>query len=154
VIALRSYLPEDFEACWQLDQRCFPSGIAYSKTELRFYMRLPEAFAIVAEDEDRRLCGFIVAHLNRRMMLHIITIDTEQAARRSGLGTRLMRAAEDRAIAQGAKSVMLEVAVDNESAISFYKRLGFQVVRTIPRYYQGALDALVMRRELGTVSVV
>ena len=42
----------------------------------------------------------------------------------------------------------LETAVDNVAALSFYKRHGYSVVRTWPRYYSNGVDALVMRKEL------
>jgi ribosomal protein S18 acetylase RimI-like enzyme len=30
----------------------------------------------------------------------------------------------------------------------FYKRHGYEVVKTIPRYYSNGVDALVLRKEL------
>ena len=44
--------------------------------------------------------------------------------------------------------VALETAVDNLPALSFYKRHGYAVVKTWPRYYSNGVDALVMRKEL------
>jgi len=40
------------------------------------------------------------------------------------------------------------VAVDNHPAIAFYKRHGYSIVGTIPRYYLGSLDALRMEKIL------
>jgi len=79
---------------------------------------------------------------------HIITIDVIAAARRSGVGSSLLRAAEERLQAEGSRAVGLETAVDNLAALSFYKRHGYSVVRTWPRYYANGIDALVMRKEL------
>jgi ribosomal protein S18 acetylase RimI-like enzyme len=44
--------------------------------------------------------------------------------------------------------VALETAVDNISALSFYKRHGYNVLRTWPRYYSNGVDALVMKKDL------
>jgi ribosomal protein S18 acetylase RimI-like enzyme len=60
----------------------------------------------------------------------------------------LLRAAEDRLRAEGAFAVGLETAVDNLAALSFYKRHGYSVIRTSPRYYSNGVDALVMKKEL------
>ena len=49
----------------------------------------------------------------------------------------------------GAQTVALETAVNNESAIRFYKEKGYFVEKTVPGYYSGQLDALVMVKELG-----
>jgi ribosomal protein S18 acetylase RimI-like enzyme len=38
--------------------------------------------------------------------------------------------------------------VDNISALSFYKRQGYTVIRTLPRYYSNGVDALVLEKAL------
>jgi ribosomal protein S18 acetylase RimI-like enzyme len=64
------------------------------------------------------------------------------------VGSQLLHAAEDRLRAAGSDAVGLETAVDNLAALSFYKRHGYSVVRTWPRYYSNGVDALVMKKEL------
>jgi ribosomal protein S18 acetylase RimI-like enzyme len=87
-----------------------------------------------------------VAHA--RASGHIITIDVITEARRSGVGSLLLQAAEHRLRAAGCQRVGLETAVDNLSALSFYKRHGYVVARTWPRYYSNGIDALVMKKQL------
>jgi ribosomal-protein-alanine N-acetyltransferase len=48
----------------------------------------------------------------------------------------------------GAKQCYLEVRVTNESAIGLYRKLGFDVTRTIHGYYGDGEDAHVMSRKL------
>ena len=48
----------------------------------------------------------------------------------------------------GSRAVGLETAVDNVAALSFYKRHGYSVIRTWPRYYSNGVDALVLKKEL------
>jgi [ribosomal protein S18]-alanine N-acetyltransferase len=144
---IRDFNLEDFETLWQMDQACFPPGISYSRRELNTYMRRKDSFTLVAADEtDGKIAGFIVAHGGTTG--HIITIDVAAAARRWGVGSLLLRAAEDRLLASGAKAVGLETAVDNVVALSFYKRHGYHVVRTWPRYYSNGVDALVLTKHL------
>lgn len=146
-ITIRDFRPEDFEELWRMDQECFPAGISYSKPELRAYIRQRGAFTLVAEDaEHGGIRGFIVAHSG--MSGHIVTIDVSPKGRRSGVGSLLLRTAEDRLRLSGALAVGLETAVDNLSALSFYKRHGYSVVRTWPRYYSNGVDALVLKKEL------
>jgi len=144
-INIRDFRPEDFEELWRMDQECFPAGISYSKVELRAYIRQRGAFTLVAEDAGIR--GFIVAH-GGSSSGHIVTIDVSPRGRRSGIGSLLLRAAEDRLRLGGAQAVGLETAVDNLSALSFYKRSGYSVVGTWPRYYSNGVDALVLKKEL------
>ena len=141
---IRDYRPEDFETLWRLDQECFPPEISYSRLELKAYMRKRGAFTLVASDGESRIVGFIVATSGRSG--HIITIDVIAKARRAGIGSSLLEAAEDRLRTSGSSIVSLETAVDNVSAITFYKRHGYSVVRTWPRYYSNGIDALVMQK--------
>lgn len=143
---IRDFKPGDFETLWRLDQECFPTGISYSKPELKSYIRAQGAFTLIANDVDDRVGGFIVVHDGTTG--HVITIDVDRAARRSGVGSALLRAAEDRLQAQGSRAVGLETAVDNVAALAFYKRHGYNVICAWPRYYSNGVDALVMRKEL------
>ena len=144
---IRDFRSEDFETLWRMDQECFPPGIAYSRPELKAYVRGRGSFTLVATNGDGGSAkGFIVAHAGT--VGHIVTIDVSSAARRSGVGSLLLRTAEDRLRAVGMSEVGLETAVDNTSALAFYKRHGFSVVRTWPRYYSNGVDALVLSKSL------
>jgi len=140
-----------------MDQICFDPQLAYSRPELAIYMRRPGAFTLVAESANReasqngeaqaRIIGFIVAE-TRRATGHIITIDVLPEARRAGIGSALLQAAEDRLRQAGAATIELETAVDNAAAIQFYKRKEYFVEKTVPGYYSNHLDALVMSKDL------
>jgi [ribosomal protein S18]-alanine N-acetyltransferase len=146
-LAIRDFKPADFETLWRIDQECFASEIAYSRQELKTYMRRRAAFTLVATKPGQEdIAGFIVAQGGPTG--HIITIDVVAGARRSGVGSLLLEAAEDRLRADGSRAVGLETAVDNVTALAFYKRHGYSVIRTWPRYYANGVDALVMRKEL------
>jgi ribosomal-protein-alanine N-acetyltransferase len=173
--AIRDFQATDFDTLWRIDQECFPAGISYSRTELKVYMRRRGAFTLVAVSGENgsvdaesgdpdsgkggkgspanvsaeaAIAGFLVAEAGGRGRGHIITIDVIAAARRSGVGSLLLRAAEERLREAGSTAVELETAVDNISALSFYKRHGYSVVRTYPRYYSNGVDALVLQKEL------
>jgi len=143
---IREFRPEDFELLWQMDQECFPPGISYSKEELKAYMGHRGAFTLVAIEVDGTVAGFIVTHGGP--VGHVITIDVAKAARRSGVGSLLLQAAEQKLRAGGCRAVGLETAVDNLTALAFYKRHGYNVIRTWPRYYSNGVDALVLKKLL------
>jgi ribosomal-protein-alanine N-acetyltransferase len=144
-LTLRDYVPADFDALLALDQQCFAAGIAYTAAELKHYISRRRAFTIVADDEAGAIAGFLIADMQRDYGW-IVTIDTRADARRAGLGSRLMADAEERLRAAGATAIVLEVAVDNLAAVNFYKRLGYSIIRTIPRYYLDSLDAFQMAK--------
>jgi [ribosomal protein S18]-alanine N-acetyltransferase len=158
---VRDFRGDDFEALWRIDQQCFAPGISYSRPELAAYIRMAGSFTLVAEEiqaegadqrqtpvQNRTVVAFLVANANRRGAGHIITIDVLPEARRTGLGSRLLALAEERLRANSCTTVRLETAVDNASALAFYKRHNYDLVRTIPRYYPGGVDAFVLRKDL------
>lgn len=156
---IREFRQSDFHTLWEIDQKCFPRGISYSQVELLSYIRHPKAFTLVAESPGPKgldqngasrsfTAGFIVAALGPRESGHIITIDVIEEARRSGLGSKLLREAESRLKHQGCSWVYLETAVDNTSALSFYKRHDYFLVKTVPRYYSNGMDAFVLKKDL------
>jgi ribosomal-protein-alanine N-acetyltransferase len=145
-LVVRESKPGDFESLWRMDQECFPPGISYSKRELRAFIGGKGSFTLVANDEEGELQGFIVAYCGATG--HVITIDVGLGNRRSGVGSLLLQSAEDRMRAAGCRAVGLETAVDNATALAFYKRHGYCVVRTHPRYYSNGVDALVLKKDL------
>jgi [ribosomal protein S18]-alanine N-acetyltransferase len=145
-ITMREFGTGDFDRLYELDQKCFPPGIAYSRLELMHYIRRQSAFTIIAE-VDAEIAGFTIGeHWHSKG--HVITLDVGETFRRLGIGSKLMVECEDRFRKAGCGVSLLETAVNNGAAIAFYKRHGYVVVKTIPRYYEGLLDALLMGKKL------
>jgi [ribosomal protein S18]-alanine N-acetyltransferase len=163
-LVLRDFREEDFEALWQIDQQCFAPGMAYSRAELTAYTHRTDSFTVVAQtvsvegpsprnrrarfSESSAIVGFIIAEVNRRGIGHIISIDVLPACRRSGLGSKLLREAENRLEMAECPAVVLETAVDNSAALAFYKRHRYEVVKVVPRYYLNGVDALILEKKL------
>jgi [ribosomal protein S18]-alanine N-acetyltransferase len=160
---LRDFRIEEFEAIWRIDQQCFAPGISYSRLELATYLQRPGAFVLIADSssgessapkemwkkgQSAATVGFILAELGSRGVGHIITIDVLPQARGLGAGSLLLRAAEDRLRMAHCRAVILETAVDNRSALSFYKRHHYTVIKTLPRYYSNGVDGLVLKKDL------
>jgi ribosomal protein S18 acetylase RimI-like enzyme len=60
----------------------------------------------------------------------------------------LLTVAEKRLVEEKCRVVRLETAVDNLSALAFYKRHHYSIVKTIPRYYSSGVDAFVLEKDL------
>jgi ribosomal-protein-alanine N-acetyltransferase len=152
VATVRPYRCGDFKRLLEIDQSCFVEGIAYSEEELRYFLSMPTAISLVGMDGEKIL-GFIIADRFRprrasRSVGKIITIDVMPEAQHSGAGSLLMKAAEAELKEKGCDYVSLEVAVDNQQALSFYKKLGYSVLKVLPRYYLDSIDGLLMGKKL------
>jgi len=160
-IRIRDFGEQDFEVLWKIDQLCFAPGIAYSHGALDFYITKRNTFTLIAEytavqekpEFPQGIAGFIVAEVNRRSG-HIITIDVVPKARRLKIGSMLMEGAEARLRLGNCIAITLETAVDNKSALAFYKKHGYFVVKTIPRYYANGVDAFILTKQLAARQVV
>jgi ribosomal-protein-alanine N-acetyltransferase len=145
-VLLRAYQPGDFDALYKLDQSCFPRGIAYCKTTLRYFLALPSAECVLAVEKDD-IAGFILSELDGPFA-HIITLDVAEAHRRSGVGTMLLNTAEKSLSAQGVGTVFLETAVNNHAAVNFWTRHGYTKEGILKRYYLNRIDGYEMRKTL------
>lgn len=83
----------------------------------------------------------------------LLTLATDPARRRQGLGRALLGAFEEEAARRGAQEVFLEVAEDNSAAWALYRAAGYAETGRRRGYYRrdGAVpaDALILRRTLG-----
>lgn len=141
-IVLRTYAPADFETLYEIDQACYEPAIAYSRRELRNYLRFPGADCVVAES-DGAIAGFCLAAQGLARG-YIITIDVLEPYRREGVGTKLLAEVERKLAASGVREVTLETATDNVSAIAFWEKHGYRTRGVKKGYYPGGRDAYAM----------
>ena len=69
-------------------------------------------------------------------------------ATRSGVGSRLLGAAEGAARAAGAATLRLEVRIDNAPGIRFYEGKNFRLSARRENYYEDGMAALLYSRDL------
>ena len=143
---LRSYDPRDFAVLYKLDQSCFPAGISYSKTTLRYFLSLRSAECLLAM-EGEHIGGFILTEENPPLA-HVITLDVAEKFRRRGIGSTLLGESERNLGLRGVRTVLLETAATNDVGVAFWQRHGYVVAVTLKSYYLGRLDAYEMRKIL------
>lgn len=140
---LRLFQPADLKALRKVDQACFPPGIAYSTSMLQRFVSHSKSRTWVAE-ESNQIAGFLIASEEPQKVGHIITIDVLESRRRSGVGTKLMDAAEKWAEQKNLRMIYLETADDNRPAQNFYAARGYHKVDEVPGYYSNGQTAWVM----------
>jgi ribosomal-protein-alanine N-acetyltransferase len=161
--ALRPYRPDDSERLFEIDRACYPPGIAYSRRMLRSFLEWPGAECIVAEVESTEvesteasaapanpgpaIAAFIITESDA-VRGHILTIDVLDAHRRRGLGSALLRRAEQSLFARGVRTIELETATDNKTAVAFWQKHGYRTRGLLKRYYLGRDDAFAMTKKL------
>lgn len=146
-VRLRPFEPADFDALFEIDQACYPPGIAYSKRILRWFLRLPGGHCLVALDGKKPI-GFILSEYEGPRA-HIITLDVLEPYRRQQVGSNLLTTQEAWLAARGVHRIELETATDNLAAIAFWQKHGYRTCGVLKRYYLGRVDAYWMEKSLG-----
>lgn len=83
---------------------------------------------------------------NRAGRIYNIAIDPEVHGQ--GLGTILLKESELEAARRRCRQLLLEVRVDNEQAITFYKKYGYEIKRRLPGYYDDGAPGFKMVKNL------
>jgi len=144
---IRAYHPDDLGTLFEIDQACFPPGVAYSKREISHFVARRGAMTWVAE-AGKEIVGFLIAEHETREIGHIVTLDVVLSWRRKGVGRALMGEAERWASAQGLKMLYLETAEDNLTAQRFYEERDYIKLEKIAGYYGDGGAAWVMGKRL------
>ncbi len=134
----------DLDAVVDLERELF-GATAWSAELFWSELALPRTRSYLVAHDESGLIGYVGVQLGGSEA-DVQTIAVAPAARRSGLGARLLHAVIHQAGIAGATSMLLEVRADNAAAIRLYQRHGFEQIARRRRYYQpGDIDALVMR---------
>jgi len=145
---IRHAVHEDFEVLLEIDEASFPRGVAYDANELAYFINRDGSETIVLE-EDGRIVAFLIMELHRnRRSATIVTVDVREKVRRKGYGSQLLLRAEEILKDYGIEFYDLQVDISNGKAIRFYKKYGFNIVRTLRNYYANGNDAYLMVKDL------
>ena len=144
----RGYEERDLEAMFALDTACFAEPFRFSLRAMRQFARAGNAATVVVED-DGRLAGFVIAHLEGETA-YVVTIDVAEEYRRRGVGADLLLRSE-RAFA-GARRVALHVFEGNTVAVRFYERLGYLRMGEAKGFYGRGMNAVVFEKRVNSES--
>lgn len=133
------------EALARTHARAFTAQRPWSAAE--FAALLESALVFAVGDERAFALGRVIAD-----EAELLTLATDPAYQRQGLGRQTLAAYETAAAQRGATRTLLEVAADNAAAIALYETAGYAVDGRRPGYYrtpQGhKVDAVLMSRAL------
>jgi len=100
--------------------------------------------------DDEKLLGFIVLQMAGAFKGYIQSICVSPDMRSSGLGTALIRFAEER-IFSISPNVFMLVSAFNEKAASLYFRLGYEKIGTLKNFVIDGLDEFLLRKTIGSL---
>jgi ribosomal-protein-alanine N-acetyltransferase len=135
-------LPKDVDGIWSLEQLSFVVPWAYSDFEREIGENILASY-MIAETKD-----LLIGYAGLWVVLdegHITNIAVHPEWRGAGVATMLITELLKTARGKGANRFTLEVRVNNEPAISLYKKFGFRVEGYRKKYYKDTgEDAAIM----------
>jgi ribosomal-protein-alanine N-acetyltransferase len=156
-ISVRDIGPFDLGRLSRLHRSCFEE--AWSRADLAHLLALPGGFGLIARLYDGRFAGldgirgagFSLCRVVRDES-ELLSIGVAPHWRGRGIARALLRVSMERCLQNGAATMFLEVAIDNEPARQLYLAHGFEQVGTRPDYYLrpngGRVTAHTMRCDL------
>ena len=138
----------------EIENACFPPKLAYTRDEIRRFMRAPNAQCMVAVNrETGRQGGFVIVSWRQRSQVgYVQTLDVAPEEQGNGLGRLLLETAERIMAERGLTRSILQVYLRNNGALMLYLKTGYTIRRARTRYYRnsfkGARDALELVKEL------
>lgn len=145
--ALRTPLIGDLPALATIHAAAFPET-PWGAPQLAQLLAMPGCGGLLAQEGA---AGPIAGFLLWRQVLdeaELLTLAVAPARRRAGLGGHLLESLAALLAAAGVRTLHLEVAAGNASALALYRDLGFVVTGRRGKYYQSGQDALLMQRPL------
>lgn len=139
----------DLDAVADLEAELFGKG-KWSRAMFVSELHAPWRHYIVAvpAGDPETILGYAGIALGESAQ--VMTIGVAPAARRQGIGRRLLTDLLREAEEHGSREAILEVRVDAEAPQAMYRKFGFIGIGVRKNYYQAeGIDALVMKKNLG-----
>lgn len=140
--AIRPATLADIDALERLEQRAFEAD-RISRRSFRALIASPTAACLVAETDAGEIAGYALLLFRAGTALaRLYSFAVDPDARGSGIGARLLEAAERAAFERDRLLMRLEVREDNAHAIRLYERAGYHRFGKYRDYYADHAAAL------------
>ncbi|MGO8838706.1 MAG: GNAT family N-acetyltransferase [Limisphaerales bacterium] len=120
------------------DELGYPCDPATMETRVRKVTRQNHHLLLVAQNDRGEVCGWLHAFaadsIESGFRVEISGLVAAKAAQRSGVGSRLVEAAERWAREIGAEFVSVRSTVNRKASHPFYRKLGYELRKTQRTY--------------------
>jgi len=140
-MAIRKFEYRDIEAVLKIANESFPEKYS-SEFLLYLWTSFPDGF-LVAE-KNNEIAGFVISVKISKSELRILMLAVNKKYRRQNIGSSLLRELIIRF--PEVRRIFLEVRIDNEGAIKFYKKNGFFIKDKIEDFYTDGTAAYIMEK--------
>jgi len=162
MIRIRLFKESDWPGVWRILEPVFRAGETYAfprdisdEGAHKAWVSTPKATYVAVDQDDTILGTYYIKPNQPGLGDHICNCGylVSKDARGQGIATALCEHSQHEAVAQGFRAMQYNLVVStNTRAVRLWKKLGFEVVGTIPEAFRhpphGYVDAFVMYKRL------
>ena len=159
---IRKYQETDWSQVWPIIKKVFRAGETYAFTpEIteqeahKIWVELPQETYVVTDQSDIILGTYYIKPNQPGLGSHVCNCGyiVSGTARSKGVASNMCEHSQETAVNLGYRAMQYNLVVStNEGAIRLWKKLGFQVIGTLPNAFNskkaGYVDALIMYKQL------
>ena len=132
---------QDLEALVAIENRSFDVD-RFSRRSFRYLLTKANAETLVYAEQERVLAYVMLLFNTGTSLARLYSLAVDPELRGRGVGSVLIAAAEESAVAHDCIYLRLEVRQDNATAIRLYEKLGYKRIGSLPDYYEDHMEAL------------
>jgi ribosomal protein S18 acetylase RimI-like enzyme len=162
-LRIRPYADEDWERVWAVLEPVFRAGDTYpfhpdisAEDAKTSWMSSPKSVFVAIDELTGQLLGTYYLKPNHEgQASHICNCGyvVAESARGRGVASRMCEHSQTEAVSRGYRAMQYNLVVStNERAVRLWKRMGFDIIGTIPEAFRhprlGLVDAHIMHKAL------
>ncbi len=144
---LRLATSHDLNDLVRLEEIAFTTD-RFTRDQIDYLLTESRASTLVLENKTSIAAAACVLWRRSHAAARLYNIAVDPSLQGQGLGARLLDECELEAARRGCARMTLEVREDNASALQFYLRRGFEIVRSMSDYYPDGTAGLKMAKVL------
>lgn len=139
---------DDLDILFDLENKSFEID-RLTRRQLKYLLTKANARTFIAESTKQELLGYITVLFSRgTAVARLYSLAIEDNFRKMGIGTSLVKKAEDAAWEHDRAYVRIEIHPKDEASINLFEKLGYRKFGILSDYYEDHTEALRFEKTL------
>lgn len=140
-MTIRRALESDVKKLYELEKKLFSKeNFPLSQGSIRYHIKNN---LLYLSESDGNIVGYILV-LIKRKNAKLYSIGVDETHRGKKIAKKLLEFIFKELASLGFENLLLEVRVDNDGAISLYKKTGFEIKKILKEFYGDGCNAYLM----------
>jgi ribosomal protein S18 acetylase RimI-like enzyme len=141
----------DIDALIELEKMCFETDRLSAK-QFRHFIRSSTALVAAVKQHSKLIAAAVLLFRKNSSIARLYSIAVNPTFQQHGIAQGLNQFLERFALKQSYSEIRLEVRKNNDRAIRFYRKNGYEAFGEYKNFYEDGADAMRMRKKLSPTS--